>query len=543
VRRPGYAPYALYNIPSTVGIKGLHVSEETLWVVQADGVIKSGSNSLIDGTMQVADRPNFATYLGDVLICAGGRPVALREGVVRRLGTKLEPPSSSVTVTGEGRGGRDWGYWVYAVSFLTSFGETPIGPASAPALIESPNARVRVSNIPQADQQDNDLVIARRIYAARASENGQQTSEFFLVTEVGGNQGGEILEYTQEDQFGEGPTPDDFDMTAPDGAKYILQIGDFVVVAGHNKHEFVFSSAGTHRIFPPENIRHVERDDGYITGLARNGNTLVVFKSNSIELFGVVGNNINFVRRQVLDIGCIAPETIVQVDSRVFFVGHDLELYALSQEGPQKLTIGNRTWFLDEPVPQNLRALLFRNERRVRLYGSQDTNLVWDYGTNSFTKEAGMDDSGRWARLKLSNAVSIFDKTYIALEEDPNLYEWSDDFATDNGDPIMVHRRLRFLLTATGRKAKLNRLKFRIKGDGTPAQDNLKPPFLKVEWQFDEGGPVEKREVFIQGGCQNGYFDITNMGCGHEVELTLRYSNDHDLVLTSGYAMVEELGR
>lgn len=559
-RRPGYANWVSLSAYSSSPVVALQADEDRLFVVKEDGqvfvVSEDGQVQKLDGLVNVASRPQLGIYNGSPIIVAGDVPKIIYKNAVRRLGLEVQPPQIPPDVGAEvgdgqaewpqypygpeGSVGRSRGIWVYAQSYITINGETEVGPQSDPVRIEYNRSSVRV----QLQPSDNEFVTGMRLYAARASTEGR-SSVWRLVAEVSGRGASVVLDKVPDEKLGETDLPEGntAQSLAPVGAEYYAMVGDYLVLAGYDRYSFRFSEPGQWISWPSANERIVERDSP-ITGLGSMGESLVVFKRSSIEFWGIQGSQIPFTRRQRIDRGLLAPNALVKAPQGFIVLGEDRELYVLGRENLTPI-VGNRDWFLDVPHPENIYAVHFPLERRIR-YFSKDVRsvLVFDYQNQVFTREVRTyDANGKEGMVPILSGAQFKSTMVIGARNSPNLLKWSSDYSTDQGTRIVVTRKLRVLLTDTGNSARVNRVRIRLKRTAIQPKRSLqRPPFVTVRWSLD-GVCYNSELLYVIQDCEGPYVDICSLGIGRELILEIIEGDSEEFMLTHAFVTAQDLGR
>lgn len=338
------------------------------------------------------------------------------------------------------------------------------------------------------------------------------------------------------------PGSSESDSFAPVGSRFIAIVGDSIVVAGADRYSFQFSEPGKWISWPTENIRYVERDGGPITGLGTLGQTLLVFKRDSTEIWGIQGSAIPFTRRQKMDKGLLAPDALVKIGQSYIALDENRELFKLGAEELAPI-VGNRDWFLDLPRPESVYAIHFPLERRVRYYSKDsETVLVYDYQNNIFTKESHVNEREEQGMVPILCGAPYKAKMLVGIRGKRDLYEWSHDYADDSGAAIRVTRKLRVQLSPFGNSARVNRVRIRLKRTTPRSTSYLKPPFITVRWSLDEVC-FNQEELYLVQDCDGPYVDLCVLGVGRELIMEIIEADTEEYMLTHAFVTAQDLGR
>lgn len=143
-------------------------------------------------------------------------------------------------------------------------------------------------------------------------------------------------------------------------------------------------------------------------------------------------------------VGCISPNTILKVDTSVYWVGNTKEgfgiVYKASGFTPVRISTS--------PIEKKLQAVsdptaLYswtyqRNGRVFYAVSGSDlgTTLVYDLSINLWHERAYLDSFGNYEQHLASCVISAFGKILAGDRNNGNIYEMSPDFYDDNGNPI-----------------------------------------------------------------------------------------------------------
>jgi hypothetical protein len=345
---------------------------------------------------------------------------------------------------------------------------------------------------------------------------------------------------------------------SPPAARFISVIQDRVIVSGQNDTQFNWSDAGNSEIWPAINFSNVTGHGERIRYQYTKGTDLYFFKDFNIEVWGHIGGDEVFGRSGIIPIldkhraerGLQGFSVVLAGDPARFFFYADGDFWALDGAVPQRISLNYKREVGNIPNVDGIYGYDFAKEHVIRWFEPVSGRcFVFDYRNNNFTEDNAWAN-GAWQRLPIYSYMEMQDKAFVG-DYDPTgiVSEWDDDIATDNGLPIRVYRKLRFLLDPKkNHKARWNRLLCRLeRGQGAIGTD----PTLQIRWALD-GAALDINQSVSLGEAELGvgtsgnydpYLELTNLGVGREalLELTQYASVRH--LLTHLTVTAKPLGR
>jgi hypothetical protein len=294
--------------------------------------------------------PQFQAWGGRLMMVNGyDEPMVFNGRYVDRAGFSARPGQPTATGLTEDGGTNEWRTnlaglglgrladsgtvecaYQYVVTFLNERGQESRPSASSERVVfeNSTTKRTFVKvDIPTGDSN----VVARRIYRTRnifnsageALDLGYGTDFYFLM-EIQDNSTTSF-----EDGFPDsnlGSLLDELDFGEfPTSTNLIASFKNTLFSAGAYTNQLKFSAPGFPEVFPPDNvIEFGDKDMGATRGLYPTKNALVLFKDRGIYLIKGDSSNGLFSQTLTRDVGCIAPNSIVELPGKgLAFLAND----------------------------------------------------------------------------------------------------------------------------------------------------------------------------------------------------------------------------
>ncbi|MGE5433022.1 MAG: hypothetical protein ACM3QX_18235 [Syntrophomonadaceae bacterium] len=235
-----------------------------------------------------------------------------------------------------------------------------------------------------------------------------------------------------------------------------------------------FSDINRPSMFPQENVLLVypEENDS-ITGIVDDGDGLLVFKNNSISKVFTSGSPISWRTVRISSVlGCTHPETLVQTDSRVYFV-HNKEAWVYSRGEFKLLSEPKKATFLNL---SSIKSACYWTERKwLVITGENALGSVilcydekldsWYHFTSKITKSSGGHED---------TIQSVAERRYGAKKGRLTIGTWNDlwfynegsyqDWSWTQNQDVEVHMTSRTFIFDNGvGKARLRKIWIRCR--------------------------------------------------------------------------------
>lgn len=176
--------------------------------------------------------------------------------------------------------------------------------------------------------------------------------------------------------------------------------------------------------------------DALLRGYSR-GSDWLAFGTRSIEAWQDVGGESVFQRTTTINIGCLSPESIADIDTTVCFVAHDGTVRVLNGYTPERVSTHEIERLIAEDAsPTTIRGMGW-TERGHRFYCITGTafSVVYDQTTGAWhhRRSKGMD---RW---RCGSVVQLGTRRIFGDIAQARLYELDANLSTEDGDEIDCH--------------------------------------------------------------------------------------------------------
>jgi hypothetical protein len=185
-----------------------------------------------------------------------------------------------------------------------------------------------------------------------------------------------------------------------------------------------------------------------------------------------------------IDVGVMAPNTVVSSDNSIFWVGQDKNgrgiVYRAEGFRPVRISTNPIEELLQNaPNPASLFAYTYQQGGRsfyVISGGSMKTSLVYDMAADLWHERAFLNRYGKYETHLSSCCMSVFGKTLVGCRRSGKIYEMSTDIYTDDGEEIL-RERIYTHVSDEDQRIKLRRLNIPFEtgvGGQDPANANPK---------------------------------------------------------------------
>jgi hypothetical protein len=234
---------------------------------------------------------------------------------------------------------------------------------------------------------------------------------------------------------------------------------------------------------------------------------------------------------------------VVRANSQFYFLGDDGNLYSTEGGSLTLLAPHNRALTATITHPEDVYGFDFIDEHVVRWFAPSDGRvLVYDYAHDLLSEDTRWIDGGA-QMLPIGAAGRFGHRQLIGLNDrSGTIAEWTPSARTDDGLPIRVERSTVIRLSETGEDCRVNALRLELKrGEGKPLTGEAGE--LQVRWRLDRD--LQQSVLVDLGAIGDRYpaVDLTGLGIGKLLELSLVQTDAVDFLPTAAFLTVEGLGR
>lgn len=276
---------------------------------------------------------------------------------------------------------------------------------------------------------------------------------------------------------------------SPPQAKYITSAQNFVITAhiyGYTN-RVRWCAQGNAEDWTPSTTTqagHIDLSDtpGDITGLAKLGEYIVVFKESAIYLGEYIGPPVIWSFRRIGSFfGTLANDAVVETEKGVYYISND-DFFMFDGNYPQRIGAGVRKWFL-ERLDRTYAAFMFGGYDGLRKL------IFWFFPTNDDSTGACVDcliydvQSNRWGRKQISAEVALVQWTPSVTYDTIATFFATYDAITSPvtyDDPFWSETSFAFAYIGTDHKLK------RLAGTSTSSS-------MTTHYQ---GNPVAQMEIY-----------------------------------------------
>ena len=547
ISRPGYE--SVCQLDSTADVVGMAHHRGVVSVASDGKVFRSTGANLkntyeLEGRLGGPHRPSMAVHDDALIIADGGDPVVVEDGRLRKCGVPAQNPGVAVAQE-MNYGGILPGRYAWYVSITTIAGESTIGQASN--VIEFTGNGPHGARVfrPEFDEDSRPFILSWSLW--RGLEGGDAIG---FVSLAGPDDA--YIEDNLRDALGSTPEANSSGSYPPRFTD-VCVVGDYLVYSGHDSIEIGWFNPGSHDYVPPGFTTAVRLDGGHIQTIRGVSKDLMVFRTNSLDLYALVANEDIFRLRVSVPRGCMAKHSVVMVDNSVpHWLGDDGSFYRLNgaTAEPIGLLEQDLVWSLREP--EDLVGMDFPREKVVRWFFQRAGVCIgYNYAKGHFFQDWSWD--GKKIPLDVHSTVHVDGTVYVGLGAG-RVATWGREFFTDDGKRIRAIQRFTVPLVEDGRQARVNAIVLRHqRGTHDPAEPDSTVAWDPFKDQYRLGDRVYGARgravvyVCIRDNVPSGLItDAPGASAGRwesDWRIWTEAADDRSLVVSWGFDQGSECGK
>lgn len=195
-----------------------------------------------------------------------------------------------------------------------------------------------------------------------------------------------------------------------------------------------------------------------------------------------------------MEVGIIAPDTALEVDNSLFWVGQDKKgfgiVYRAQGFTPQRISTNTIERLIQAcPTPSTLRAYSYQQDGHtfyVITGGGLLTTLVLDISTSLWHERAYLNDSGLFEQHLGSCGTYAFGLQLVGSRVNGKIYTMSLDVYSDDGEEIALER-IYTHISDENTRARYNQLEIAMETGVGNQSDPAKDPQITL-WISRDGG-------------------------------------------------------
>lgn len=276
----------------------------------------------------------------------------------------------------------------------------------------------------------------------------------------------------------------DVDLLAP--TSLTVNDGQFVIGTAQNKWQVGEIDDGT--AWDGLSFERADASpDAVVRVYARQGEVLVMGEETTETWRNVGGADATgYQRGEVIEFGCLAPQSVATVWGEVYFVAHDRSVRRLAGYSPQRIST--------HAIERHIEVLADRTQLSASTW-VRDGHSFYALGVDEWTFVYDVT-SGDWHTLRsheaqswnISCAAAFAGKTIVGSATEPALYEMGPEFFADSSAPLVMEMTLPPLAVPT-KKITIHRVWWDLeRGVGTGHGESQDvDPAVVVSWSLDGG--------------------------------------------------------
>lgn len=149
-----------------------------------------------------------------------------------------------------------------------------------------------------------------------------------------------------------------------------------------------------------------------------------------------------------MEMGILSPHSTVAIDNSVFWVGRDTNgsgsVFRANGFSPKRISTSPIEMIINRATDkENIRAYTYQEDGHVFYVltgGGLETSLVYDISTDIWHERAYLNSTGLFEQHLASSHMFAFGKHLVGDRNGGNIYEMSQSYYSDNGNPLVRER-------------------------------------------------------------------------------------------------------
>lgn len=391
----------------------------------------------------------------------------------------------------------------------------------------------------------------RKLWACSTSGALRPLSDTTLPTQLAGTLRPQLLSLRSNVVIVGGGTPQATDGTAlsavlggsPPASTSITGIATRIVLAPNDTSgTFRWSGAGDtpgHTTWDALNFAEAEAKPDPVQNIASNTNELFIFGTETIQVFSPDPNT-DFAPGRTLNIGLLAPYSLVNVDDQFAFL--DRERRFVLTDGR---SFTDEQSVISKPIESVLRGITtvddcwgfrMRNDRWdavVWFFPTDSRGFIWNRRSNGWSEWRAWGSKG-WQAPNITSAFYWPEQNVFLVGLSTGQIAKLDSTAfTDLGATIKVELVSGFIDGGSHNRKKYVSAKLRFKR-GQTAQSGT-APVVRISWRFDLGEWLEPamRDLGLAGDYEP-VVEIRSLGSGRQIQFRVEFDAASEFTLVGG---------
>lgn len=275
----------------------------------------------------------------------------------------------------------------------------------------------------------------------------------------------------------------DADLLAPTS----LTVVDGIVIVGTADNKWQAGDIDDATSWDPLSFERADASPDPVVRVFNRQNEALIFGTITCEFWGNAGlaDATGFSRNAVMDLGCLAPKSVARLDQTIAWVAHDRTVRLLQGYAGTRIST--------PAVERDIEALADKSVIEATSWTRDGHNYyqistpywTWVYDSQYGWANRESYNQDNW---RISTVTEAFGKVICGDRDSPNLYEMSQTYKDEAGDPLIFSVTLP-AVSAYPHPITLDALYVDVeRGVGTgqgDAQDI--DPEIMVEWSVDGG--------------------------------------------------------
>lgn len=222
----------------------------------------------------------------------------------------------------------------------------------------------------------------------------------------------------------------------PFRASDVTYIDSYMLWTVPDAAQFFISDFNNALVYDAADIASVEGAPDDIVGVITDHREVQFFGQSSTEIFYNSGAAQFPFERQgnaFIERGCIDRDSLVKMDSTVFFVGDDRIVYTLQGYRPQRISTHAIEYYLRDSA--YFRAFTYAQEgHKFYCLDTERGTFCYDVSTGAWHQRKSYGQ----AHWRVSGALDAYGKTVMLDRDNGNIYTPSLDVFAENGEPLIL---------------------------------------------------------------------------------------------------------
>lgn len=225
----------------------------------------------------------------------------------------------------------------------------------------------------------------------------------------------------------------DADLLAP----LSLTVVDGIIIIGTAQNKWQAGDIDDASSWDPLSFERADASPDPVVVVFSRQNEALIFGTETCEFWVNAGgaDATGFSRTAVMDLGCLAAQSVARLDQTVAWVAHDGKVYRLQGYAGKRISTPSVERDIEEISDKSTIVATSWTREGHDYYQISSESWTWVYDSVYGWSNRKSYNADRW---RVSTVTKAFNKVICGDRDSPNFYEMSQAYADEAGDPLIM---------------------------------------------------------------------------------------------------------